>query len=348
MPTSYSPGQFTFGLLPEPEGRSASFVMSSAINATILIICLLVGLMAKQVVQQQFEQTQLIFPDHPRIIPKVKPPAPVKLTQPVVHPVKELKMEAPKIRAPRPLPKPRSVDMEARLVVPAMRMAKPAVIMQPQPKAAMRAAMPAQVAQPHPSTRPVHFGDLFGVTPNPNATRPATIAAIGNPYGGMNGPAVAPRGVVGSAGIGNGLRSGSNSGMVGSVASAGVPGAMGSGVAHYGRVGSAGIPAMPIEASAASRRVNDQPQSTALEVLSKPAVRYTSEAKQMKVQGNVILSVTFMADGEVVVHGVVHGLGHGLDQEAMREAARIKFRPATRDGHPINLTTDIIITFQLA
>jgi hypothetical protein len=61
----------------------------------------------------------------------------------------------------------------------------------------------------------VHLGETFGVTPNPNATRPATVAAIGNPYGGMQGPAVAPHGVVGSTGIGNGLKSGSNAGVVG-------------------------------------------------------------------------------------------------------------------------------------
>jgi hypothetical protein len=78
--------------------------------------------------------------------------------------------------------------------------------------------MPAQNASVKPSTAPVHLGDTFGVTPNPNATRPATVAAIGNPYGGMQGPAVAPHGVVGSTGIGNGLKSGSNAGMVGKVA----------------------------------------------------------------------------------------------------------------------------------
>ena len=71
------------------------------------------------------------------------------------------------------------------------------------------------------------------------------IAAIGNPYGGNQGPAVAPHGVVGSTGIGNGLKSGSNAGVVGKVASAGIPGATGTGPAgNYGKVGSAGIPAM--------------------------------------------------------------------------------------------------------
>lgn len=347
MSTNYSPGQIRFGLLPEPEGRSTSFIVSSAVNATILIICLVAGMMAKQVMQQKFEQTELIFPHDPPPPPKVKPPDPIKLTQPppVIH---EVKMEAPKITAPRQQPKPQAMKMEAKLAVPVIRMAKPQVIMQPQPKAAMTAAMPAQVPQAHPSTKPVHFGELFGVTPNPNAARAATVAAIGNPYGGNEGPAVAAHGVVGSAGIGNGLRRGSNSGIVGRVASAGVPGATGTGNSeHYGRVGSAGIPAMPV-AAAAARQTAAEPQSTALQVLSKPPVRYTSEARQAGVQGDVVLSVTFMADGQVVVHGIVRGLGHGLDQEAMREAEQIKFRPATRDGRAINLTTDIIITFQLA
>jgi TonB family protein len=212
----------------------------------------------------------------------------------------------------------------------------------------MTAAMPAQAPQVHPSTAPVHLGVSFGVTPNPNANRPATVAAIGNPYGGVNGPAVAPHGVVGSAGIGNGIRKGSNAGVVGTVASAGVPGATGSSNAeNYGRVASAGIPAATV-ASSVARQPAAEPRTTTLEVLSKPPVRYTQEAKQLGVQGDVVLRVTFMADGQVVVDHVVRGLGHGLDQEAAHEAQQIKFRPATRNGHAVDLTTDIVITFQLA
>jgi TonB family protein len=83
-------------------------------------------------------------------------------------------------------------------------------------------------------------------------------------------------------------------------------------------------------------------------VISKPPVQYTSEARQLKVQGDVILRVTFTAAGQVVVQGVVRGLGHGLDEEARRVAQQIRFRPATRDGRPQDLTTTITITFQLA
>jgi TonB family protein len=68
----------------------------------------------------------------------------------------------------------------------------------------------------------------------------------------------------------------------------------------------------------------------------------------LKVQGDVILRVKFTSSGHVVVQGVVHGLGHGLDEEARRAAQQIHFRPATRNGQAVDLTTNITITFQLA
>jgi TonB family protein len=305
---------------------------------------------AKRVIEQhKYEQTELIFPTTPPPQVKVKVPMPKPPDAP--KPV-EMKFQPPKITMPRIEPKPvlKPIEMEAKLTAPTIKAAKPSIILAPQPKAALTAAAPAQVPQARPSTQPVHFGQLFGVTPNPNASRPATVAAIGNPYGGMNGAAVASRGVVGSAGIGNGTRSGSNAGVVGKVASAGVPGGTGTaptGNAYGGsKVAAAVIPVMT--KSEAPQQMAVMPASTNLEVLSKPPVQYTSEARQLKVQGDVVLRVTFTAHGEVLVQGVVHGLGHGLDDEARRVAQMIRFRPATRNGQAVDLTTNITITFQLA
>jgi TonB family protein len=155
--------------------------------------------------------------------------------------------------------------------------------------------------------------------------------------------------VVGSTGIGNGLKSGSSAGTVGKVASAGIPGATGTGNgnAAYGKVASAGIPTVT-QAAAVQRPVNAPVQATEVEVLSKPSVQYTSEARQLHVQGDVVLSVTFLASGQVVVNGIIQGLGHGLDEEARRVAQQIHFRPATSNGKPVDVTTKIRITFQLA
>ena len=49
-----------------------------------------------------------------------------------------------------------------------------------------------------------------------------------------------------------------------------------------------------------------------------------------------------------VFNGIIQGLGHGLDEEARRVAQQIRFRPATSNGRPVDVTTKIHITFQLA
>jgi TonB family protein len=343
----YTPGRTNFGLLPEPERSTAAFIASTTINGSILALVLIIGMTVKHVIAvHHYEVTQLIAPVIPPPQPKVKVPPPPKLPPPPQPP--KVQMEAPKIAMPQPKPEPKPIQMEAKIETPAVKpAAKPAIVLAPQPKAALTAAMPAQMPQVKPSTAPVHLGETFGVTPNPNAARPATVAAIGNPYGGMQGPAVAPRGVVGSTGIGNGTTVGSNAGTVGKVASAGIPGATGTASnGSYGKVASVGIPA--VTTVAVVQKVATQPAFTNLELISKPPVQYTAEARQLKVQGDVVLRVTFLASGQVSVEGILRGLGHGLDEEAQRVAHQIRFRPATRDGRPVDMTTNITITFQLA
>ncbi len=192
---------------------------------------------------------------------------------------------------------------------------------------------------------------MNGVKPNSSATKPATIAAIGNPYGGMQGNAEAPRGVVGSTGFGNGTKSGSNAGAMGKVASAGVPG--GNGTAQSGgygsaKVASAGIPAMSAPTPATAVAAPRESATTPPVLLSHAEPEYTSEARQLKIQGDVVLRVTITTSGEMVVHSVIHGLGHGLDEAAMRSAPTYKFRPATQNGQAVPYTTNIIIKFQTA
>jgi TonB family protein len=58
--------------------------------------------------------------------------------------------------------------------------------------------------------------------------------------------------------------------------------------------------------------------------------------------------VVFTAGGDVRVLDVVRGLGHGLDESALRAARQIKFKPALRDGQPVDSTATVHILFQLA
>jgi len=328
MSLSYSPDQINFGLLPEPERSAVSFIASMGINGLIVLTMVIVGAMARRViVEHRYEDTVVI-------VPTMLPPTPVIKIPRLPNPPKiapprprEIKLDRPKIDLPKPRPEPKPLQMEAKENLPLIRRPEPVVVLAPQPKA----AMPAQSAEARPATAPVHLGDTFGVTPNPNANRPATVAAIGNPYGGTQGAAQAPHGVVGSAGLGNGLRSGS------SYAGSGSSG---------GRVGAAGLPTI-VASSAPAQSTAAAPASTSLEVISKPPVQYTDEARRLKIQGDVVLRVTFTAAGQVVVQGVLRGLGHGLDEEARRVAQQIRFHPATRNGQPMDSMTNITITFQL-
>jgi TonB family protein len=62
----------------------------------------------------------------------------------------------------------------------------------------------------------------------------------------------------------------------------------------------------------------------------------------------VLLEVQFSADGTLHVNRVVRGLGHGLDENAIAAANRIRFKPATRDGHTVDSTALVHVVFQLA
>jgi TonB family protein len=349
MPVKPNPELATFGLLPEPERSPGSFITSMVINGLMLALFLYVGAMAKKTIDQhRYEETLLVLPakkEPPKPKEKMPPPPPVEEMK-----VPDVKFEAPQINIPKPEPKPelKPILLEAKLTLPTIK--GPDVKLAPQPKAVLApAAMPAQDNHLKPSTAPVHLGQTFGVKPNSNAKGPATVAAIGNEYGNMKGPAIAPHGVPGSTGIGDGVKYGNNNGKPGGrVASAVVPTAtVATPSGNTGKVAAAGIPTAPTTVVAAPRTVAGPPP-TDLVVISKPQPEYTSEAKQLKVQGDVILRVTFTANGQVVVHSIVQGLGHGLDEEARRAAQQIRFRPATRNGQAVDMTTNIIITFQLA
>jgi TonB family protein len=87
---------------------------------------------------------------------------------------------------------------------------------------------------------------------------------------------------------------------------------------------------------------------TPVEILSKPTPAYTPEARELKVEGEVVLEVVFVASGEMHVVGIVERLGHGLDEAAIQAAKKIRFRPARRNGLPVDHAAVLRIVFQLA
>jgi TonB family protein len=181
---------------------------------------------------------------------------------------------------------------------------------------------------------------LFGLPEGPG---------VGNGTGGAHGI----QGVVASAGFGSGVAGpGGVQGTHGVVARAGFgSGAPGqAGATNAGPVAVGGFAktlqaAQPVQANAPP----PAPEAfQSIEILSKPAPIYTEEATRLGIQGEVVLSVIFQANGTISVLGVTQSLGHGLDEAARAAAAQIRFKPAQRAGRPVDFPATLRIQFRLA
>src|SRR6266446_6506359 len=94
--------------------------------------------------------------------------------------------------------------------------------------------------------------------------------------------------------------------------------------------------------------VESGPPTTPVEITYKSNPIYTNEARQLKLEGEVLLELMFGANGQIHVNRVVRGMGHGLDEAATAAAGKIRFKPALRNGVPIDSTAVVHVVFQLA
>jgi TonB family protein len=216
---------------------------------------------------------------------------------------------------------------------------------------------PRQVAMPRVGTfnpgsmakgtvkRPLHevqtggFGAADGIPNDPAADSHNHLAQLGSfdlpsgpGQGNGTGGARGVRGTVASAGFGNGIGSGR-----------GARGNSGPETVQQGGFGSV------VAGKAARTETTAQAAPvTPVVILSKPDPVYPLEARRLRIEGEVVLSVLFGSSGNLRVLKVVQGLGHGMDQAAVEAAERIRFKPAERDGRPVDSTALVHIIFQLA
>ncbi len=347
----------TFGLLPEPEGRMSSFGVSAIVNVTVAGLILLLTIAQVHEAHKRVKYvTQLVFPvAQPK--PVVPPPPKIRYVPPP-----KLNNSAPKIVMPKPIVTPPAPKMQPiKMPTPAMPKLAPArplrVAPPPQPKVGLfKSATPTRVAnnRVRPTVNTGGFGDPNGVHPNPNATRPRTITALGSfdaTPGRAKGAGAARQGSVQGvqfgSGVAHGVAGGHDRGTVASAGfSSGVQGGTGGRNSH-GKIVQTGFGS---QQATRGKHVIQQvdPARTPIVVLYKPLPAYTAEARRLKIEGDVTLKVRFTAAGQVQILGVVRGLGHGLDQQAEIAAEHIRFKPATRDGHPVNEVSIIHVTFELA
>jgi len=82
-------------------------------------------------------------------------------------------------------------------------------------------------------------------------------------------------------------------------------------------------------------------------VVTKPEPSYTEAARQHEIQGTVVLRAIFTSSGSVTNLRVVSGLPDGLDEKAVAAARQIRFIPATKDGHFVNMYIQLEYNFNL-
>ena len=286
-----------------------------------------------------------------------KPPA--QMPKPLPPPKLVAVMNAPKIHAPQP-----EVKVEAPKVEFKPKLAEVVKVTPTVPKTVVTGAFvtqetvkptenkkeivqnafaqgtntPATLQKPAREVQTGGFGDPNGVRGTSDKKGLLTVASLGS----FNLP----------AGPGNGNGTGGSRGATGTVTSAGFGDIAGGGSGNRqrsGTVSQGGFGQVTAAAPVAkAQTTDDKAKVKPVEVLFKPRPAYTDEARQLHVEGEVLVEVTFTAAGKLVVRRVVRGLGHGLDESALRAAQQIKYKPALRDGEPYDSTALVHIVFELA
>jgi TonB family protein len=350
MPT-YDRG-FQLGLLPEKKWDWRTFATSYGLLTGLILLLILVGIMTSDTLipSVSYHVTELIpRPSlRPEALPKPKPlPVHAKLLP------REPVFQAPKLIVPHEIRAPRPQPQEIE-----------------PPKVAMNNFAPA-VLKPTSGARPVliHTGEFAGssVTPTVNAPiEKVQTGGFGDPNGLKPSANSKPNGkLIASAagsfdmpvGPGQGNGSGGAKGIKGTVASAD----FGSGVATAGQGdgrrsgrGNAGVQSSGFGSQQIAQntphiqRVDSGPPTTSVEITYKPNPAYTDEARNLKLEGEVLLEVEFLASGQLHVNRVVRGMGHGLDETAVAAANKMRFKPAMRNGQAMDSTAIVHVVFQLA
>ena len=335
---------------PLPDGQSRLRFLGAGFMLECVGIVLLVGIPLLMPQKLEMIQQHWITPiAAPPVVPwKPQPP------QPRPKPV-AVKPVVPKI-TPKPEPVAVVVPPKPKIMTPVFTapVAKPAtakrntpnpdapglkdIFVEKKPTSLGSSAIPT-IQKPREQVQTGGFGDPNGVPANPNSHGSPNIAVKGafdlppGPgYGNGTGGAKGAKGVVASAGFGNGTAAGSPNG--GGHAGAAV---------QTGRFGAANVAAPP-----AAKQTTVAARTEPIEIISKPRPTYTKEAKDKKIEGDVVVQVVFLASGQVQVQRVVRGLGYGLDEAAQQAAREIKFKPARQDGQPVDFAGNVHITFELA
>jgi TonB family protein len=104
-----------------------------------------------------------------------------------------------------------------------------------------------------------------------------------------------------------------------------------------------GPPAASVQPAAPRPALDGTPPQLILKI----EPEYSEEARKAKYQGTVLLTVEIDATGHVTDAKIVRQLGLGLDQRAIDAVKRWRFKPATKNGQPVTMWTEVEVSFRL-
>jgi TonB family protein len=81
-------------------------------------------------------------------------------------------------------------------------------------------------------------------------------------------------------------------------------------------------------------------------ILSKIDPAYTKEARKARVNGEIVIWIEVDENGVPGNIQVIDGLGYGLNEKAIEAVGRWKFKPATKNGHPIRCAAEVTVNFR--
>lgn len=338
-----------FSLLPKTRTPWTEFAFSTGAQAAAVAFLVWVRLLYPTVIsppEHTFRSIQLVSTP----VPVNHQPQPLRqLPRPVFIANLEPPISALRLPAQQPKAPARVVDDAAPTVSIAPKKLDPMPINPAPviPKQAVKTNVfsTGSSAAPTIAAAPSHvqtggFGDPNGIPAKADQGKAVNIAALGSfdlpsgpGYGNGTGGSKGAAGVVASSGFGNGTATADSRSRVPAAA------------VQQGGFGDADVPAPPTVRSQATETAA---RAIPAEIISKPTPVYTTEARSLKIEGEVLLEVVLEASGSLHVVRVVRGLGHGLDDNAVKAAEQIHFKPAMRNGQPANSTVVLHIIFQLA
>ncbi len=342
--------QLTLGLLPEPRARWQKFVFSYGVQSLILTFVLVSAVMHPEMLEiplRDYHFVSLVnnpppVPQKPAPVRNFPPPKVTEVVPPRPEALRVPKELTPPKKVQVPEVQPPKVELAAKLDrIPDSKPVMPKQLVRTNVFSTGSSATPTMAADPK-KVQTGGMGDPNGVPARENRGHAVTIAQLGSfdmpagpGYGNGTGGAKGARGVVASAGFGNGVATGDNSGRV----------SASRGTVRQSGFGDADVvaPSQPKPKAAESVA-----KTIPAEITFKPRPAYTEEGRRLKVEGEVLIEVVFTATGQVRVQRVVQGLGHGLDESAIQAAQKIQFKPALKDGQPSDFQAVLHIVFQLA